>query len=158
MSLTVKGNKNYEKIDDIINGTWNYLEGYQMFLPSPVKFEGTVSTINSEIDSYYTQALVSMGATTANGYKALHLTIDTTTTKNTAITYIIIIGALFVGGIVFLVRDIMHNKKLSAMPIAQTQPMSMSAADDLVFGNMAQANNQSQNTASMTDDNNTLYR
>lgn len=103
ISLTVKGKKN----KDIINGLINDMEKYMNYqteeLPSPVVFEGKITSIGSEVDEYYDDAIRYFGIT---GNEVHYLTIDTTYSKTSIIIYGIIFLAiigmfigLFIGGI-----------------------------------------------------------
>lgn len=102
ISLTIKGKKNKDIINGLINDTEKYLN-YEAELPSPVVFEGKVTSIGTEVDEYYDDALRYYGITSSEVH---YLTIDTTYSKTSIIIYGIIFLAiigmfigLFIGGI-----------------------------------------------------------
>lgn len=153
ISMTVKGDKNYDLIDDIIDETWDYLDGTTYALPTPKEFTGKITSISSDVSSYYSQGCSAYGIYSSDGLTILQVDIDTTNGKNMGYTILVVILLLFVGGIVFLIKNIKHNKKIDAMPAVSYSAPS----NDPVFGNMMQAGQQTQNPSSMTDDNNNLY-
>lgn len=154
ISMTVRGDKNYGIIDDIIDDTWAYLGYETTSLPSPTEFSGKITSIDSDVSSYYSQGLSAYGIYSSDGLTILQLDIDTTNGKGMGFLILGVIVLLFVGGIVFMIKDIRHNKKVASMPPAMTYNAPSS---DPVFGNMMQANEQAQATSTMTDDNNNLY-
>lgn len=103
ISLTVKGKKNKDIINGLINDTEKFLNYQTEALPSPVVFEGKITSIGSEVDEYYDEALRYYGIT---GQEVHYLTIDTTYSKTSIIIYGIIFLAIigmfigmFIGGI-----------------------------------------------------------
>ena len=103
ISLTIKGKKNKDIINGLINDTEKYLNYETEELPSPVVFEGKVTSIGTEVDEYYDDAIRYYGIT---GSEVHYLTIDTTYSKTSIIIYGIIFLAiigmfigLFIGGI-----------------------------------------------------------
>lgn len=153
ISMTVKGDKNYDLIDDIIDETWDYLDGTTYALPTPKEFTGKITSISSDVSSYYSQGCSAYGIYSSDGLTILQVDIDTTNGKGMGYTLLLIAVALFVGSIIFMIKDIKHNKKIDAMPAVSYSAPS----NDPVFGNMMQAGQQTQNPSSMTDDNNNLY-
>lgn len=70
-----KDSEEYDKIDDLIEETYDYLAGISNVPPTSVKLEGTVRKIDSEISSYYTTGLSYIGYTSSD---AISLDIDVT--------------------------------------------------------------------------------
>ena len=103
ISLSVKGKKNKDIINGLINDTEKYMNYQTDELPAPVVFEGKITSIGSEVDEYYDDAIRYYGIT---GMEVHYLTIDTSYSKTSIIIYgiisLAIIGAFigaFIGGI-----------------------------------------------------------
>lgn len=80
ISLTVKNKKMIDKLNEICDDTWDYIDGVSDFLPDGFTIEGQVSTLDPEVLGYYNEYLEEMGFTTS-GYPIYTVTIDTTATK-----------------------------------------------------------------------------
>ncbi|MBQ9278141.1 MAG: hypothetical protein IJ224_05850 [Lachnospiraceae bacterium] len=115
MSLTVKGKKNYAKIDEVIDATWDYMydETGMKSLHTPVIFEGKITSVGSEVSKYYRDYMsdLSDGFYNAWGYRPNYyeLTIDTTDNKLSTLGYYIggaLIAALFVFVIVSNIKTL----------------------------------------------------
>ncbi len=148
MSLTVKGKKNYKKIDEVIDATWDYMydETGKKTLHAPVIFEGKITSVGSEVSKYYRDYMsdLSDGFNDAWGYRPNYyeLTIDTTDNKWSTLGWYIggaLLVALFIFGIVS------SKKTLKALKMAdkagydsnaymQNRQNSMNPNDNL-FGN-----------------------
>lgn len=57
ISMSVKRGKNYDKIEKLIEQSYDYYIGERTELPDPVYFEGSIRKIDSEIEEYYYTAL-----------------------------------------------------------------------------------------------------
>lgn len=106
ISLTVKGKKNIEKIDNIIEGTESYLNGTSDRLPSRIIFEGKVTELGSEVKQYYNDVVL------GSGYTIHYLTIDTTYSKTSIIIYGLIFLLIIGGLIASFISGIRGVKKL----------------------------------------------
>lgn len=113
ISLTVKGNKNIEKIEKIIDETYAYMCYETDYLPTPVVFKGRISTIDSEVSRYYEDALNAWGISVSSdaGLTIYRLDIDTTQTKLKAWLMFLFIVVLDAMSIMLLVSEVKHNKK-----------------------------------------------
>ncbi len=116
MSLTVKGKKNYNKIEEIIDATWDYMydETGTKTLHTPVIFEGKITDVGSEVSKYYRDYMrdLSDGFDNAWGYRPNYyeLTIDTTDNKISVLKWYIG-GALMVALFVFAAISCMKSLK-----------------------------------------------
>ena len=119
ISLTVKGKKNYAKIDEIIDATWAAMddETGMTSLHTPVVFEGKITNVGYEVKQYYDDYIGKMEDADFfewYGTKYYELTIDTTDNKmSTLMWYLggLLIVVLMVWGVVSGVKDI---KKINA--------------------------------------------
>lgn len=122
MSLTVKGKKNYAKIDEVIDATWDYLYDSTgtKYLHTPVIFEGKIESIGYEVEKYYDEYLNDfLNACEASwGYRPNYyeLTIDTTDNKISTLLYYLL-GALMVALLVFGI--VSSAKTLKALKTAE---------------------------------------
>lgn len=81
ISLTVKGKKNIEKIDELIDETQAFLNYESDELPTPVHLEGRLATIGAEVDEYYDDAMEAWGISASDRLTVYYVTIDTTDTR-----------------------------------------------------------------------------
>ncbi len=135
ISVTVKGDKTYDKMDAIMEETYAYLYGSSYYLSEPLELTGRVSTMDSEIRSYYQEALDSWEISPADGLTVYYMTVDTTQTPLKTWLLFGFVALIEVIAIVVLVKEINENKMLKAQQAARA---------------MAQ-------TATMSDENNNLY-
>ncbi len=145
ISLTAKGKKNTEKLQQIMNDTHSYLYGQTDALPEKLELKGRISTMDSEIEGYYKDALYAWDISASDGLTIYYVTIDTTETPLKSWLMWGFFAVLEVIIVVALVKEIKERKVLKAMPV-QTAPVG--EAD--VFGNI--------NQGTYTDDNNPLYK
>ena len=130
MSLTVKGKKNYNKIEEIIDATWDYMydETGTKTLHTPVIFEGKITDVGSEVSKYYRDYMsdLSDGFYNAWGYRPNYyeLTIDTTDNKMSTLFWYIG-GALMVA--LFVFGAISCMKSLKAIKTAEKAGYDSSA-------------------------------
>ena len=115
MSLTVKGKKNYDKIDEIINATWDYMgdETGTKYLHTPVIFEGKITNVGYEVSKYYKEYMSDLSDSFYNawGYRPNYyeLTIDTTDNKMSTLFWYIggaLLVALFIFGMVSSIKSL----------------------------------------------------
>ena len=119
ISMTVKGKKNYAKIDEIIDATWAAWddETGMTALHTPVVFEGKITNVGYEVKQYYDEYVGDMenaGFFDYYGTRYYELTIDTTDNKMSMLMWYIggaLIVVLMVFGVISGVKDI---KKLDA--------------------------------------------
>lgn len=135
ISVTVKGKKTYEKIEDIKEETYAYLYGSSYYLSEPLELTGRISTMDSEIRSYYQEALDAWEISPADGLTVYYMTVDTTQTPLKSWLLVGFLTLVEVIAIVMLVKEMNENKMLKAQAAARA---------------MAQ-------TSSMSDENNNLY-
>ena len=158
ISMTVKGKKTYELVEEIMQDTWTSLDLQADYLHTPVVFKGRISSISPEVRDYYDDALSYAGISEYDGYKIYYVDINTTT--NTLSAWLMFLGvvAIEVGAVLLLIKEIKHNKQIKAMPEVSTAYTDNTL--DPIFGNMYKSTEGigEQSTASMTDDDNTLYK
>ena len=140
ISLTVSGKKNYEKLDEIMNATYDYLDEYVNYLPMPVEFTGRVSTMNSEIEGYYQEALDYWGISEEDGMTAYYVSIDATRTPSSSWMLLGVLALIEVIAVFVLVKDIKHNRMVKSQAAA-------ARATAMLY----------DNSERITDDNNNLY-
>ncbi len=145
ISLTAKGKKNTEKLQKLMNDTHSYIYGQSEFLPDKVEFKGRISTMDSEIEGYYKDALYLWEISESDGLTIHYVTIDTTETPLKAWLMWGFFAIIEVICVIALIKEIKERKALKSMPV-QTAPVG--EAD--VFGNI--------NQGTYTDDNNPLYK
>lgn len=111
ISLSVKGKKNKDIINKLINDTEKYMNYQADELPAPVVFEGKVTSIGSEVDKYYNDAL---RREQLYDREVHYLTIDTSYSKTSIIIYGIIFLAIIGGLICAFIGGIKGVKRLKA--------------------------------------------
>lgn len=122
MSLTVKGKKNYAKIDEVIDSTWDYLYDSTgtKYLHTPVIFEGKIESVGTEVKKYYDDYMSDLldACEASWGYRPNYyeLTIDTTNNKISTLLWYLA-GALLVAFFVYAV--VSSAKSLKAIIIAE---------------------------------------
>lgn len=149
ISLTVKGKKNIEKIDKIIEGTQDCLYGTSDTLPSRIVFEGKVTDIGSEVKQYYNEVVL------GSGYTIHYLTIDTTYSKTSIIIYGVVFLLIIGGFIASFISGIRGVKKLKEAESA-TSGLSQSYSAQSYNGqgyNMQGYNGQGYNAQSYNGQN-----
>lgn len=113
MSLTVKGKKNYKRIDEIIEAT-----GMGVF-HAPVIFEGKIKNVGYEESKYYRDSMNDLSDSFDNawGYRPNYyeLTIDTTDNKWSTLGWYIA-GALLVA--LFIFAAVQSGKTLKSLNMA----------------------------------------
>ena len=141
LSITVKNKKTINKLNSIIDDTWDYLDGVSDTLPSSITIEGQVSTMDSELEGYYDDYLEEMGFTDS-GFPIYYVTVDNTDTRATGW---IIVGVLLVIGIGCLIGMIsiikaIKREKAAAENVQNTYAGNMGNNAN-VFGNNSAYNN-----------------
>ena len=125
MSLTVKGKKNYEKIDEIIDQTWAAWddETGSTGLHTPVVFEGKITSVGYEVKQYYDDYIGQMqdsGFFDYYGTTYYALTIDTTDNKISTLKWYIlgtIVVALFAVGLVSRMKSLPRQQAMTPVRI-----------------------------------------
>lgn len=119
ISLTVKSKKDIETVDDIINATWDYLDGDTDYMHKPVQFSGKIETIGYKVQKYWDEAMGSTGLDVKydSDYTVYDLTIDTTESKGKTIVLFVV---MLVIGTVFVIAAIASGKSNKATKAAAT--------------------------------------
>lgn len=108
ISICAKKNSDeYIKIDNLIEKTYDYLEGTSYAMPEPLVLEGSVQAINSKISTYYSQGLSIYGF---SSNEAIYLDINTGSGRGGMIVALVITIVLFVVPIVFFVIEVISYK------------------------------------------------
>lgn len=141
LSITVKNKKTINKLNSIIDDTWDYLDGVSDTLPSSITIEGQVNTMDSELEGYYDDYLEDMGFADS-GFPIYYVTVDNTDTRATGW---LIVGVLLVIGIGCLVGMIsvikaIKREKAAAENVQNTYAGNMGNNAN-VFGNNSAYNN-----------------
>lgn len=141
LSITVKNKKTINKLNSIIDDTWDYLDGVSDTLPSSITIEGQVSTMDSELEGYYDDYLEDMGFADS-GFPIYYVTVDNTDTRATGW---LIVGVLLVIGIGCLIGMIsvikaIKREKAAAENVQNTYAGNMGNNAN-VFGNNSAYNN-----------------
>jgi len=87
MSLTVKSSSDIEKLDSMVDSSWDILTGVEGATPSNIELTGKVTTMDSEIKGFYHQQLSSAGATTEYFKEIYDLTLDATESRFSKFLY-----------------------------------------------------------------------
>lgn len=133
LSITVKNKKTINKLNSIIDDTWDYLDGVSDTLPSSITIEGQVNTMDSELEGYYDDYLEDMGFADS-GFPIYYVTVDNTDTRATGW---LIVGVLLVIGIGCLVGMISIIKAIKREKAAAEAVQNTYAGNDAnVFGNI----------------------
>ena len=133
LSITVKNKKTINKLNSIIDDTWDYLDGVSDTLPSSITIEGQVSTMDSELEGYYDDYLEDMGFADS-GFPIYYVTVDNTDTRATGW---LIVGVLLVIGIGCLIGMISIIKAIKREKAAAENVQNTYAGNDAnVFGNI----------------------
>lgn len=109
VSMTVKGKENIEKVDKLIEETQAVLNYESEQLPAKVTFVGRITSIDSEVSKYYSDAMDAWGIYESDGLTIYDVTIDTTDTK---LSIWIFIGIAFVLDLVMVFTIISCIKKM----------------------------------------------
>lgn len=129
ISLSVKLGDDYNKIEWLIEDSYDYLTGATDEMPDPVYFAGTVRKIDSQIIDYYSQGLEKWGLNFNRD--AYNIEIDTTQSR-WVYMFMLFFGVLIVGAMVvpFISGLIPHKKKaIKADDVANEQ----TATNDPIF-------------------------
>ena len=133
LSITVKNKKTINKLNSIIDDTWDYLDGVSDTLPSSITIEGQVNTMDSELEGYYDDYLEDMGFADS-GFPIYYVTVDNTDTRATGW---LIVGVLLVIGIGCLIGMISIIKAIKREKAAAEAVQNTYAGNDAnVFGNI----------------------
>lgn len=133
LSITVKNKKTINKLNSIIDDTWDYLDGVSDTLPSSITIEGQVNTMDSELEGYYDDYLEDMGFADS-GFPIYYVTVDNTDTRATGW---LIVGVLLVIGIGCLIGMISVIKAIKREKAAAEAVQNTYAGNDAnVFGNI----------------------
>lgn len=133
LSITVKNKKTINKLNSIIDDTWDYLDGASDTLPSSITIEGQVNTMDSELEGYYDDYLEDMGFADS-GFPIYYVTVDNTDTRATGW---LIVGVLLVIGIGCLIGMISIIKAIKREKAAAEAVQNTYAGNDAnVFGNI----------------------
>ncbi len=160
MSMSFKGKKNIEIVDDIIDDTYSYLMYASDTLPQPVEFVGKITTIDSKVSQYYDEILDYWEISPVDGLEVYYLDIDTTNTKGFAIFMLVFFVFLAVVFLALAIKGIKDNKaaKLAAATsYVSSYQTTDTVSDDNIFGNMRNSDAYAPNTSS-GDENNNLYQ
>ena len=133
LSITVKNKKTINKLNSIIDDTWDYLDDVSDTLPSSITIEGQVKTMDSELEGYYDDYLEEMGFTDS-GFPIYYVTVDNTDTRATGWLFV---GVLLVTGIGCLIGMISIIKAIKREKAAAEAVQNTYAGNDAnVFGNI----------------------
>lgn len=126
ISLSVKGKKNKDIINGLINDTQRYINGQTDELPTPVVFEGKITSIGSDGDKYYNDAL---RREQLFGRDVHYLTIDTSYSKTSIIIYGIVFLAIIGGFIAAFIGGIKRLKAAEKLAASSAQGYNQQGFD-----------------------------
>lgn len=141
LSITVKNKKTINKLNSIIDDTWDYLDGVSDTLPSSITIEGQVSTMDSELEGYYDDYLEEMGFADS-GFPIYYVTVDNTDTRATGwliVGVLLVIGIGCLIGMISIIKAI-KREKAAAENVQNTYAGNMGNNAN-VFGNNSAYNN-----------------
>ncbi|MBQ8316908.1 MAG: hypothetical protein IJX85_01070 [Lachnospiraceae bacterium] len=119
IALTANGKELCNKLSDIKNQTQLYVMGNTDYLSDPVKIEGKVATMDSEIEDYYRDALDYWGIYSSDGLQIYYVTIDETDSKLSNWLMVGFLVLIDIIAIAVLVKDVKDNKELKAQEAAR---------------------------------------
>ncbi|MBR3600696.1 MAG: hypothetical protein IKL53_12600, partial [Lachnospiraceae bacterium] len=96
-----------------------YVMGNTDYLSDPVKIEGKVATMDSEIEDYYRDALDYWGIYSSDGLQIYYVTIDETDSKLSNWLMVGFLVLIDIIAIAVLVKDVKDNKELKAQEAAR---------------------------------------
>ena len=89
MSVTLKNKKDIERLESLVNASWNLLTGESDQWPGEsVELTGKITTMDSQIKGYYNQQLSQAGVTTEYFTKIYDLTLDATESRLSKFLYL----------------------------------------------------------------------
>lgn len=141
LSITVKNKKTINKLNSIIDDTWDYLDGVSDTLPSSITIEGQVNTMDSELEGYYDDYLEDMGFADS-GFPIYYVTVDNTDTRATGwliVGVLLVIGIGCLIGMISIIKAI-KREKAAAENVQNTYAGNMGNNAN-VFGNNSAYNN-----------------
>lgn len=144
-----KDSKEYKKIDNLVDETYDYLTGVKYLEPTTVKFTGTVRKIDSKISGYYKEALTYYGYSSSED--AYMLDIDTTQDRIFGVLGIFLASffALLFGFLAF--SDVVdYKKKKAAREAALNEPISVKIDNDPIFNAAFYERNKPVNAESVS--------
>ena len=127
-----KDSAEYNKIDNLVDDTYDYITGVTYSEPITVKFTGTVRKIDSEISGYYREALTFYGYSPSGD--AYMLDIDTSQERIFGILGLIVASVLALLFGFFTYGDYLEYKEKKAARIkALNEPVSVKLDNDPIF-------------------------
>ncbi len=125
ISMQAKGKKDIEKLNEIMDETYSYINGTTDTLPPKYEMKGVISTMDPEISDYYRQDLSYLGISAANA-TVYYVQIDETQTKLSAwlmMGFFVIIEIICVFALVNEIKE-KKQEKLAAKAAAMNAPMT----------------------------------
>lgn len=131
ISLSVERGDNYDKIDRLIDESYDFFRGERTEPPTPVYMDGVIRKIDSEIKQYYYTGLALWKINPQQD--AYILEVDTTQSRG-IITIMFVFGVcITIGAVVFVVLYILNEKdKAEARKAEANAPITV-ADNDPIF-------------------------
>lgn len=125
ISIKVKGKKDIEKLNKIVNETQKYVNGNADTLPAKYELSGVISTMDPKIEDYYDQDIQYWGID-ESGYPIYYVEIDETNTKLGAWLMMGFFAVIEVICVISLIDAIKEKKqeKLVAKAAAMNAPIT----------------------------------
>ena len=141
MSLTLKNKSDIEKLEAMVDPTWNYLTGEGEYPLQVIEMTGQIKSSNSEIRGYFNDALRKVGATT-DIFPHIYddLTLDATDSR---LHYFIIVGVILLLAAGCIVLVFVSKKKLKQLK--NIQAIAVENSSDPSLNPFLQQNGNQQN-------------
>ncbi len=139
MSVKVKKQDDIDALEAMVNPTWDYINQETQVPPTQtLTLTGHISTMESQINGFYEQALSGAGITDSVVNKIHHLTLDATETRFSQ--FLLLIGIIAIAAVCFLVAFASRNqmKKLEQLQDIARQNAADPTLNPFLSGGTAQ--------------------
>jgi flagellar basal body-associated protein FliL len=130
ISVTVKGDSKYDKMDAIEEQTYDYIDNGGS-LGKSVTYVGKISTVSGDLKTYYQEALNYLGAADSD-VNIYYLDIDTTQTKGSILGVVALFLAI---GILLIVLGIVTIRNAKKQKAAAAQINSAAFSQNMAGNN-----------------------
>lgn len=143
MAVTVKSKSDINRLEELMNQNWDYAESdNSAWLTNYIDLEGSIKSMNREIEGFYNDALRKADITTEYYSQIRKLTIDTTDTR---LSYFGVAGFLLLICIIFVILCISNRKQMKQLK--QLQSIARENAADPSLNPFLNQNAQTENPA-----------
>lgn len=110
ISLKVKSKDTINKLEEITDDTWDYIDEKRNDLPDGIVVKGTIGTTDSKIEPFYKEALGKLGVLDSDSItKPYYLTIDITEDRTSAFLEVGFCLLMTLIGLIMLISNIKNR-------------------------------------------------